>query len=166
MLRDDIVDVIVLLFLTSFLLTMGYTKILKEYKVTSQYSAEILEQKNLQEVEGVKLPAFGDYSGTLTAGQVVLMSQVQDWYMPKPKLIKVYNSNGDTVLPEDGGKGLEITETIDAQKQYYAKVMLSMLKNVNADQNTKFSLSYDNGDDYSTHEDDFWIVEEIVNIND
>jgi uncharacterized protein YcgI (DUF1989 family) len=162
MFKDDVIDTLILIFMVAFLLSMGYVTILKEYKETTKYSADLLEQKNMKIVEGVTIPAYGDFTGTLTKGQVVLMSQVQDWYMPSPKTITIYDADKNNNRTTEKGK-VEIKSTIDDERSYYGQLMITLVNDFSED--CKFALSYDSGSDYTTTDDDFWALQRVVNDN-
>ena len=143
--RDDTFDLISLIVLVALILSLGYIVILKENKATEMYNQSLLEDKNVGLVEGVIIPVYGEYDGTLTAGEVVLMSQIQDWYMPSPK----------TLVVKDGGT-MEITSTIEAEKVTYGVQMVQFVKNSGG---KRYSINYDNGTNYATDEDDFFNIE-------
>lgn len=143
--RDDTFDLISLIVLVALIMSLGYITILKENKETEMYNQSLLEDKNVGLVEGVIIPVYGEYDGTLTAGEVVLMSQIQDWYMPKPK----------TLVVKDGGT-MEITSTIDAEKDYYGAQMVQFVQSSGG---KRFSISYNNGTNYASDEDDYFYIE-------
>ena len=142
--RDEIMEMIYLVVLTALIISLGYVAVLNERKDTEQYVAELMGDKNVGLIESLILPAYGEYDGTLSKGDVILMSQIQDYYMPLPKTIKV----------EDGGE-LEITSVIEGNLASYGH---QMIQYVNASGGTKFNIEYDNGDDLSTEEDDYFFI--------
>ena len=143
--RDDAIDVVYLIVLAAVLISLGYVTILNEYKDTRSYSSEFMEDKNVGQIESLVIPVYGDYDGTLTAGDVILMSQIQDYYMPSPKKMNV----------EDGGV-LEITSTVEGNIEAYGQQMYSY---VAASGGERFSIVYNNGTDLTTEEDDYYFIE-------
>lgn len=145
--RDEAFDLVALVSLVALILTLGYMVILKEFKTTEMYNQSLLEDKNVGLVEGVIIPMYGEYDGTLTSGEVVLMSQIQDWYMPSPKTLIV-----------EGGGTMEITSTIEGEKDVYGQRMVSY---VNASGGKRFSIEYHNGTNYATPDDDYFSIKKM-----
>lgn len=145
--RDEAFDLVALVSLVALILTLGYMTILKEFKVTEMHNQSLLEDKNVGLVEGVIIPMYGEYDGTLTAGDVVLMSQIQDWYMPNPKTLVV-----------QGGGTMEITSTIEGEKDVYGNRMVSYVNNSGG---KRFSIEYHNGTNYATTDDDYFSIEKM-----
>ena len=79
--RDEIMEMIYLVVLTALIISLGYVAVLNERKDTEQYVAELMEDKNVGLIESLILPAYGEYDGTLSKGDVILMSQIQHYYM-------------------------------------------------------------------------------------
>ena len=145
--RDEAFDLVALVSLVALILTLGYMVILKEFKTTEMYNQSLLEDKNVGLVEGVIIPMYGEYDGTLTSGEVVLMSQIQDWYMPAPKTLIV-----------EGGGTMEITSTIEGEKDVYGTRMVLY---VNASGGKRFSIEYHNGTNYATPDDDYFSIKKM-----
>lgn len=145
--REETFDLVALVILTALIISLGYNSILKERKATEAYNQTILEDKNVSMVEGVIIPLYGDYDGTLTNSDLVLMSQIQDFYMPEPKTLKVKDA-GDVT----------ITSTIEAEKLSYGITMMDLVERSGG---IRFTLSYNNGKDYSSKEDDYFYIEKV-----
>lgn len=143
--RDDAFDLISLIVLVGMLISLGFMLVAKENRVTAMYNQKLYEDKNVQMVQGVVIPVYGDYDGTLTPGDVILMSQIQDWYMPSPKKLII----------EDGGI-VDVISTVEAERATYGA---NMVKYVLASGGKRFGLVYDNGKDLTDKDDDFFFIE-------
>lgn len=145
--RDETFDVVYLIALAAMIISLGYVTILNEYKDTRSYNSEFVEDKNVGMIESLIIPVYGDYDGTLTKGDVILMSQIQDYYMPSPKVIQV----------EDTGK-IEITSTVEGNIESYGQQMITY---VNASGGQRFSIEYNNGTDLTTTDDDYYFIKKM-----
>lgn len=145
--RDETFDIVYLIALAAMIISLGYVTILNEYKDTRYYSSEFMEDKNVGKIESLVIPVYGDYDGTLTKGDVIIMSQIQDYYMPAPKVIQV----------EDGGK-LTITSTVEGNIEAYGH---QMAQYVNASGGERFSIVYNNGTDLTTADDDYYFIKKM-----
>lgn len=79
----------------ALVMTCGYSVILREQKQTQSYRQEYLRDKNTRAVDGFVLPTYGEYNGTLSAADAMLMAQIQDQYMPLPRTIAFGNIDGN-----------------------------------------------------------------------
>lgn len=142
--RDEMIDLVCLIVLTALLLSLGYVTVLSERKTTESYNAQLMEDKNVGLIDSLVIPVYGDFDGTLTKGDVILMPMVLDFYMPKPRTIKT----------EDGGS-ITIESTIEGSKVAYGTQMAQYL---NASGGERFNLEYNNGEDLNDTEDDYFFI--------
>lgn len=142
--REDSYDVVFLVLLAVLFISLGYVTVLNEQKRTESYNASLIEDKNVGVIDSLVIPGYGDYDGTLTKGDVVLMSQIQDYYMPNPKKLHI----------EDGGE-LEIKSTVDVDKVSYGAKMIGY---VGASGGNRFYLKYDDGTNLAQSDDDCFFI--------
>lgn len=94
MVREDMVDLALLIFLIGIVISIGLSLAIKTEKKAREVNS-ILEDKNIKEIKGYGIEDFGDFDGTLTKEDIALMIVVQDNnYVPKPNKIILQNNDG------------------------------------------------------------------------
>lgn len=119
--RDDIMDLVLLIVMLGITISVGFVGIVKERKDTEPVRQEYLQDKNTGTLPGYDIPSYGSFDGTLSGADLVLMTQIQDYYMPLPKKIRVAELNSSNEVVQKGD--LDITSTYEAELAEYATLM-------------------------------------------
>lgn len=141
--RDEMMDVLFLIILLAITVACGYAVILREQRSTNFYVQEYLSDKNTKSVEGFVIPTYGDYNGTLSIGDAILVSQIQDQYMPQPRVIANDENTDNVVITSvEHGKGGLDEAAFTKMKAY-----------LTASKGERFVISYKSQFDTSDSED-------------
>lgn len=104
--RDEVMDMLFIIVLLAITVACGFGVIVREQKNTNFYVQEYLADKNTKSIEGFVIPTYGDYNGTLSIGDAILVTQIQDQYMPLPRVIGNDEGTADVVITNiEHGKG-------------------------------------------------------------
>lgn len=152
--RDEIMDILFIIILLSITISCGFVVILKEQRNTNFYVQEYLSDKNTKSVDGFVIPAYGDYNGTLSVGDAILISQIQDQYMPQPRVIA--NDEGTTQV--------EITNIEHGKGGFDENAYINMKNYLDISGGERFIISYKSQFDTTDSEEktnDIFYIEKV-----
>lgn len=95
----DYLDLGLLILVLGFVITLGVNTLYKTNRVVHTNNQNYMEDKNTGKSKGYLISKYGDYDGTLSQMQVVLLSQIQDANMPSPRKVKVFIQGNQIEMP-------------------------------------------------------------------
>ena len=136
MFRDEMIDIALTVLVLGIVISVGLGLAIRTEKKARQDSQILAEDKNTRELRGYGIDEHGDFDGTLTRPEVLLMMQVQDYYMPEPKKVTIVDING--IETE-----IEIVSTYKEELMNYGIQAYNKLKDFSAD--TKYDVRFSRG---------------------
>lgn len=128
---DGIFDLVITIFLLAACVLISFNVIVPMLETTSSVSTALYD-KSIIATEGYKNEET--YDGSMTKEEIVLMTQIQDSYMPNPK---VYLVNTDMV---------EVDEQYKSYLDTYGNSTFTNLLTIDPTGQSKFVVNYNEGD--------------------
>ena len=165
MFRDEMIDLALFILILGIVISVGLSLAVRTEKQARQDSQILAEDKNTRTLKGYGINEYGDFDGLLTTQEVVLMMQVQDYYMPEPKKVSIQDtidSNSDKELDILGE--IEVVSTYKARLTDYGREVYRLLTSINNySPDNRFDVRYNVGNTADDISDDTYLISPVEN---
>lgn len=148
--RDEMWDIVVGIVLLAIGISIGLNMIHRADRFSITQSKIGIEDKNTNRLVGTVDKKYGEFSGSLTDLELLLTTQVQDYYMPEPKRMKI-GTNGSN-------NEIEITSTYKSDLFNYMNTTYDILKSRGYPNGTEFDIIYSLGNTGNKEDDAYKII--------
>lgn len=128
--HESVFDAILITMLLTLGFGVGYTELNKAHRNATRDTI-VRDDKGAERKDGSDLKLYGEYDGSLNKYEAVLLTQVQDYYMPEPKSLAI------------NGNVLQIKSTHESTQFNYGMAAWQSLKPEDTD-STKYRVHYVN----------------------